>query len=64
MKKGTAWFPPKKLIQVPGLSRDFNEIQRISRIFTNSNNKISFLQNKNKHPVVYKITASSKVKAK
>ena len=33
-KKGLHGSHQKKMIQVPGLSRDFNEIQGISRIFT------------------------------
>ena len=66
-------FPPKKLFQIPGLSRNFfhffhdflhqssktipglstkvQDFPGLLQSCTNSNNKISFLQNKNIHPV-------------
>ena len=53
-----------KFHDFPRISMKFKEFPGFLRSCTNSNNKISFLQNTNKHPVVYKITASSKVKAK
>ena len=74
IKADNTWFPPKKLIQIPGLSKTFFHFFQVffhqsSRTFpglltkfqdlaehlqscSNSKNKISFLQNKNIHPIV------------
>ena len=44
------WF---KFQDFPGISMKFKEFPGFLRSCTNNNNKISFLQNKSKQPVVY-----------
>ena len=52
-KKNFSLFPGLLTSKFRNLSRNFNKIPGLLRSFTNSNQKIYFLQNKNIYPVVY-----------